>query len=140
MLSGRQITGIRRFQRIHPLVFLPLVIAIITAIPACTASKGSIVILESLDGKGCTMDFREWTSSGRCELSLSGGDVLQVEVEVEREDGSIALTISGENGSEPYTGNNLAPGIFTVTVSETDKYLVIITGSHATGRLTVKKR
>ena len=46
-----------------------------------------------------------------------------LQIEVSREDGEIALMISGRNGSEPYTGNNLKSGLFTVTVSETDKYV-----------------
>ena len=36
-------------------------------------------------------------------------------------------------------GNNLGSGVFTVTVFETDKYLVRITGKGATGKVTVKK-
>ena len=68
--------------------------------------------------------------------ALSRGDVLQVEVE--RESGEIALTVSGKNGSEPYTGNDLVTGIFTITVFETDEYVFRITGKDATGKITVK--
>ena len=82
------------------------------------------------------MDFKEWNSKSKCELSLNKGDVLQIEVD--REYGEIALTVSGKNGSEPYTGNNLKSGLFTVTVSETDKYDIRITGKDATGKVTVK--
>ena len=46
--------------------------------------------------------------------------------------------VSGKNGSEPYTGNDLESGVFTVTVSETDKYDIRITGKDATGKVTVK--
>mgnify|MGYP007102228455 FL=1 len=65
------------------------------------------------------------------------GDVLQVEVV--REDGEIDLVITGKNGAEPYTGNDLESIEFTVTVSETDKYEVRITGKNATGKIMVKK-
>jgi len=34
--------------------------------------------------------------------------------------------VSGKNGSEPYTGNNLRSGLFTVTVSETDYFLEVV--------------
>jgi hypothetical protein len=84
------------------------------------------VILENPNGTGFTMDFKEWSSKNKCELSLNKGNVLQIEVD--REDGEIALLISGKNGSEPYTGNNIESGIFTVTVSETDKYDIRIAG------------
>lgn len=120
----------------QPIIFLPLVIAIIIGISACTPSKGSIVILENPNGTGFKMDFKEWSSKNKCELSLNKGDVLQIEVV--REDGDIALRVSGKNGSEPYEGNDLESGVFTVTVSETDKYDVRITGKAATGRVTVK--
>ena len=82
------------------------------------------------------MDFKKWSSTNKCELSLNKGDILQIEVV--RENGKIALTVSSENGSEPYTGNNLKTGVFTVTVSETDKYVIRITGKDATGKVMVK--
>lgn len=118
------------------LIFLPLVIAIIVSISACSAPKNSILILENPNGTGFIMDFKEWSSKNKCELSLNKGDVLQIEVV--REGGKIALMVSGKNGSEPYTGNNLESGVFTVTVSETDKYAIRITGKNATGKVMVK--
>ncbi|NLY43305.1 MAG: hypothetical protein GX066_04920 [Clostridiaceae bacterium] len=120
----------------HPIVFLPLFITIIIVISAYTTSKGSIVILENPNGKGFTMDFKEWSSKDKCELSLNKGDMLQFKID--REDGEIALAVCGKNGQEPYAGKNLESGIFTVTVSETDKYDIIITGKDATGKVTVK--
>ena len=120
----------------RPLIFLPLVIAIIVSISACSAPKNSILILENPNGTGFIMDFKEWNSTNKCELSLNKGDVLQIEVV--REEGKIALMVSGKNGSEPYTGNNLESGVFTVTVSETDRYAIRITGKNATGKVMVK--
>ncbi|HPO78104.1 MAG TPA: hypothetical protein PLI23_13155 [Thermoclostridium caenicola] len=136
MLFRKQSGRIRRIQNMHPIIFLPLLIAIIIAISACSAPKGSIVILENPNGTGFTMDFKKWSSKSKCELSLNKGDVLQIEVF--REDGEIALMVSGNSGSEPYTGNNLKSGLFTVTVSETDKYDIQITGKDATGKVMVK--
>ena len=52
------------------------------------------------------------------ELSLNKGDVLQIEVDREEE----RLRDRGQNGSEPYRGNNLESGMFTVTVCKTDQY------------------
>ena len=123
-------------QNMRPLIFLPLVIAIIVSISTCSAPKNSILILENPNGTGFIMDFKEWSSKNKCELSLNKGDVLQIEVV--REDGKIALMVSGKNGSEPYSGNNLESGVFTVTVSETDKYAIRITGKNATGKVMVK--
>lgn len=121
----------------HPIVFLPVFIALLIVISSCTSQKGSIVILENPDGTGFTMSFREWSLKNKCELSLEKGNVLQFDVD--REKGEIALEVIGKKGSEPYTGNDVEPGIFTVTVPDTDKYEVRITGKNATGKVTVKK-
>ena len=121
----------------HPIIFLPLFIAIIIAISANSKPKGSIAVLENPNGTGFTMDFREWSTKSKCEIFLNKSDVLQIDVV--REDGEIALVISGKNGSEPYTGNNLKEGVFTVAISETDKYYIQITGKNATGKVTIKK-
>jgi len=121
----------------HPVVFLPLFIAIIIVISNYSASKGSIVILEDPDGTGFKVNFKEWSSKNQCKLSLNEGDVLQVEVD--REVGEIDLAISGKNGSKPYTGNNLESVFFTVTVPETDEYEIRITGKKATGKITIKE-
>lgn len=119
------------------MLILPLVIAIIVGISACSATKGSIVILENPNGTGVTMDFKAWSSTNKCELSLNKEEVLQVEVI--RESGDIALEIRGKMGSEPYQGNHLTSGMFTVTVHEKDQYVIRISGKNATGKVTVKK-
>lgn len=49
----------RRINNMHPIVFLPVFIAIIIVFSNCSASKGSIVILENPDGTGFTMDFKQ---------------------------------------------------------------------------------
>lgn len=113
-----------------------LLTAAILALLACCAPKGSIVILEDPSGTGAIMDFSGWSSKSKCELSLDKGDVLQVEVNCK--DGEIALDISGRKGSEPYTGKKLKSTTFTVTVSETDIYVIRITGKNATGKVLVK--
>ena len=136
MLFRNQNTGVRCIRKMNPIAFLPLVIAIIIALSACTATKGSVVILEKPNGTGFTMDFKEWSAKNKCELSLNRGDVLQIEIA--RESGEITFTVNGKKSSEPYTGNDLESGIFTVTVSETDEYVIRITGKDATGKIVVK--
>ncbi|HRR89413.1 MAG TPA: hypothetical protein P5161_01350 [Eubacteriales bacterium] len=126
-----------RIGSIQKIIFLSLLIVILIALSACSVPKGSIIILENPNGTGFTMDFKEWSSKDKCEISLNEGDVLQIEVF--REGGKIALTVSGKNGSEPYTGNDLQSRKFTVTVHETDRYEIQITGKGATGKVIVKK-
>ena len=47
MLFRDQNGKTRRKQKMSPIIFLPLLIAIVVAVSSCTAIKGSIVILES---------------------------------------------------------------------------------------------
>lgn len=136
MLFEKQYARIRRIKNMHPIIFLPLFIAIMIVISSCSEPKGRIVILEDQNGTGFTMDFKEWSAKNNCKMYLNKGDVLQVEIV--REDGEIALMVSGKNGSEPYAGNNLQSGIFTATVSETDTYDIRITGKKASGKVTIK--
>jgi len=113
-----------------------IILASLLLLSACAAPKGSIVMLENPNGTGFTMNFNQYNGKNKCELSLADGDVLQVEVA--RDSGKIALTVSGKNGSEPYTGNDLESGIFTIAVSETDEYVFRINGRDATGKVIVK--
>lgn len=136
MFCGTINSKIRRNRNIKQIIFLLLMVAIITTASACSAPKGSILIVENVDGTGFTMDFKDWSSNNKCELSLNKGDVLQIEID--REDGKISLRISGKNGSEPYEGNNLESGLFTVKVPERDAYAICITGKNATGKVMVK--
>ena len=113
-----------------------MIMLFVSALSACTAAKSSIVILEDGHGTGFTINIKEYNSKNTCEMPLNEGDVLQIEVV--REDGEISLVASGKKGSEPYGGNDLRSGIFTVTVSETDEYVFKVSGKSATGRITVK--
>ena len=127
----------RRNPRINPPTLLLLLITLVITLTACSAPKGSIVILEKPNEAEFSMEFNEWSSNNKCELALNKGDELQIEVI--RENGRIALEICGKNGSVPYTGNNLISSIFTVKVAETDTYEIRITGKMATGKVLVKR-
>jgi hypothetical protein len=113
-----------------------LSLLLVFSLSACSTSKGGIVILEDGRGTGFTMDIKDYNSNNKCELSLAAGD--EVQVKVEHESGKIAFSVNGKNGSEPYTGNDMKSGTFTVTVSETDDYVFRVTGKDATGKITVK--
>lgn len=126
MLSKKQTVAVAGFFALLALLMFS----------ACAGAKGGIVILEDGRGTGFAMEFKGFNTKNKCELSLAGGDVVQVEVE--REEGKIALAVSGKNGSEPYTGNDLGSGIFTIAVFEADDYVFRITGKEATGKVTVK--
>ena len=55
----------------HLIVFLPLFITIFIVISNCTATKGSIVILENSDGTGFTADYKEWSSKASVSYPLT---------------------------------------------------------------------
>lgn len=108
---------------------------LILFLSGCT-SKGSIVIVESLDGTSFTIKLNQYNKSNKCELFLNSNDEVQIEVLLES--GTIALTVNGKKGSKPYTGKNLQINIFTISVSEKDDYVFKINGQEATGKIIVK--
>lgn len=120
----------------HPKVFLPVFIVALIVISSCVNGKGTVVILESPNGTGFTADFKDWGDNNKCELTLDAGDILQIELELGS--GQIDLEICGKSGSVPYTGNLLESGLFTVGVSETDRYEIKLNGKNATGKIAVK--
>jgi hypothetical protein len=110
-------------------------LVIVLLLTACTTS-GRIVILENPDGTGFTMDFTRFSATNKCTLSLTEGDV--VEVEAVHESGKMGLRVSGMKGSLPYEGSDLKTLTFTIRVSETDDYVFWITGQDANGKITIK--
>ncbi len=128
-LRGRRVKNISLFT-------LFLVLAMVLTLSVSCTVKGSIMILENPNGTGFEIDLKNWSEKDQCKLFLNRGDVLQIEVVRER--GEIALVVSGNKGSEPYAGNRVESGVFTVTVSETDEYMIGIIGENATGKLKVK--
>jgi|CZCB01.1.fsa_nt_gi hypothetical protein len=136
MFSGRRIKR-KELKKMNIVVLAGVLnLLLILAFSACAASEGSIVIVEDGHGSGFSMKFKDFNSENKYELSLNGGDVIQVEVE--REGGGIAFSVSGSKGGEPYKGNDMLSGTFTVTVHETDNYSFKIKGKDATGNVTVK--
>lgn len=128
-LRGRRVKNISLFT-------LFLVLAMVLTLSVSCTVQGSIMILENPNGTGFEIDLKNWSEKDQCKLFLNRGDVLQIEVVRER--GEIALVVSGNKGSEPYAGNRVESGVFTVTVSETDEYMIGIIGQNATGKLKVK--
>jgi len=70
MLFGKRISGLRRIQNLNIVIFLAVIIAVIIALTGCSATRGSIVILENTSGTGCSMDFKEWSSNNKCRGRL----------------------------------------------------------------------
>lgn len=122
-------------KKINRFKILPMVVAVVLAFTACTATKGSIVINEKPFGTQFDISFNEWSAQNKCEMLLGKGEVIQVEIA--RDSGEISLTIRGKNGSEPYAGTNLDAGTFTVTAPETDGYLIQLSGNKATGKIVL---
>lgn len=110
--------------------------AILLALTACGLPREGIVIIESLSGKHCKMEFSEWSMQSKCEISLDEGDEILVEVACDI--GNVDLNIKSKNGYEAYTGNELKTSSFTITANETGEYIVAIQGENATGHITVE--
>lgn len=129
------IKGLKKINYIILLVFLSLLFMF--TLTACELPEGSIMIYEDIKGTGITINLKTFSSNEKLEMELDKESTVQVEVK--RDSGVIALTVSGKKGSEPYTGNDLQTGIFTFTVSETDNYIFKIKGENGTGKIIIKK-
>lgn len=112
-----------------------MVIAAILLVSACAFDKGNIDIHKNETGSEIVMELTDFNAGDECRLSLKERDTLQIDISLDS--GSIGLEISGINGSQPYTGNDLESALFTVTVSETDEYVFRITGNGATGKVII---
>lgn len=120
----------------RPLLLPALLIITVLALSACTA-KGSMTLFKAPDETAFTMTFEAWSATQAYEWSQDKGDTLQIEIA--REKGAIGLTISGKNGSKPYAGRDLQTGLFTVSVYETDTYVLTFTAEQATGKAQIKR-
>jgi hypothetical protein len=103
----------------------------------CEFSLGTIVIKEN-EAKGeIVITLNSYNDKNDCKITLNGGDSILIDVENEK--GKISLNIIGKKGSNPYTGSDVKSSRFTVTVSESDVYKIIVKGQKATGTVKIKK-
>ena len=103
----------------------------------CEFSLGTIVIKEN-EAKGeIVITLNGYNDKNDCKITLNGGDSILIDVENEK--GKISLNIIGKKGSNPYTGSDVKSSRFTVTVSESDVYKIIVKGQKATGTVKIKK-
>lgn len=135
MLFRNQVGGMMHMKRINRFIILQMVVALVLAFSACSATKGSIVINEKPFGAQFDIAFNEWSGHNKCQMSLNKGDEIQVEIV--RESGEVSLAIRGKTGSEPYMGNHFDSGTFTVTVPGTDGYVIQLSGDKATGKIVL---
>jgi hypothetical protein len=125
----------RRLKKVHYCIIIGLIILLVI-ISLYNTKKGTILIIEDSSDLGFSVQMSKYNSEKKYQLYLSKGDMIQVDVK--HTEGIMALTVNGESGSEPYTGNDLKTGIFTFRVSETDNYLFWFKGSSATGTVIIK--
>ena len=123
-------------RKIQLLIILLLTIIFLSS---CISKGGTMVISDDVNpaGPGYEFSFSDWTGESTREMSLSKGESLLVEINIEN--GTSSLSIIGDNGFEAYEGNKLSSGRFTVTVSEEDIYKITVTGKRTTGIILVTK-
>lgn len=86
---------------------------------------------------GYHMEFSVLNRMEEAELSLSDGEELRVIISLT--EGSIALTISG-NEENAYNGKGLKNEAFTVGIPAAGRYRITVTGTNAAGTVEVLKR
>lgn len=114
-----------------------LIVALITIIMVTgCVSKGSMIIMEKDQGKEFTVTLINFNSKDTFKMFIDRD--CEVQITVSDRKGELGLTIRGSKGSEPYTGNNLKKGTFTVKIGRTDEYAFEIRGKEVSGEIIVK--
>lgn len=81
----------------------------------------------------------EWMNgSDRHTICLSDGDVLEVQLQVER--GKLLLELQAPDGKPIYTGNGTEATAFTITVPQAGEYTIVLQAKHAKGSVQLQVR
>ena len=83
-----------------------------------------------------TLDIRRMNGSDSHTLTLTDGDVLQVEFETEK--GSLHMEITAPDGNVIYTGNGKETTKFEIGISENGAYTVKVEARHAKGKINIR--
>ena len=77
------------------------------------------------------MEYTAFNGTERCDFVLNAGDAI--DVSIEREGGSVSVSIAVQ-GEEPiYCGTDMETACFTVGVLEPGTYTITVTGEWARG-------
>ena len=123
----------KKTKRLHVILLL---IAAMFALSSCVPN-GSMNVVETVPGQAFDVTMDDWNGSNTFSMELAAGD--EVKVDIHCSSGSVALNVTGKNGSAPYSGKALSDMAFTVTVEDADTYTFTLNGSKATGNLTVTR-
>lgn len=82
------------------------------------------------------LDIQRMNGADSHTLSLTAGDVLQVEFETEK--GSLHMEIAAPDGTILYAGNGEATTEFEISITETGAYTVTVEARHAEGRINIR--
>jgi len=110
-------------------ILLPALILI-----SCSSHKETVQ--EWTDSRSHRIEFSSWSNESKVELDLLKEDVLQVSIK--HDSGQIALRIFRLDGLEAYTGQGLGSCFFTVGIPEQGRYVILVQGKKASGRVEIK--
>ena len=82
------------------------------------------------------LDIQNMNGSDQHTMQLTAGDVLQVAFETDR--GDLRMSITAPDGTSLYAGNGIEATAFTINISESGAYTVIVEGQHAAGRIAIR--
>ncbi len=117
-------------KTLSALLLVSLLFALVGCRPQCVGNAYTT-------GTGYHMDFSVLNRTEKAELSLKDGEPLRIIISLT--EGSVALTISGDEG-EAYRGNDLKNEAFTVGIPAGGRYHITVTGSDAAGKVEILKR
>ena len=83
------------------------------------------------------LDIERMHGTDQHTLDLQKGDVLQIQFETVK--GSMDMEIKAPDGTIIYSGNGKETTDFTVNISESGTYTVVVEASHAEGTIHIQR-
>lgn len=109
------------------------------------AALGTILLLQNREGftgsrvknpNAYLLEIRRMNGTDLHALELQEGDSLQIHFETVK--GSLYMEIKGPDGSSVYAGNGRETRDFTVNISQSGVYTVVVAARHAKGNISIQ--
>ena len=100
-----------------------LIISLIISFTGCVnGSEFTIGSIENNTLSSMSMKYLKFSGNKNTRITVKEGEIYEVSVDINTEEGKIDLFITGENDSKAYEGHDLQTSSFTITLDEPGTY------------------
>ena len=100
--------------------------------------RDCVVVSRTVEAGSYRLDIDRMTGTDRFTMELRAGDTFAVQFETTK--GSIYMEIKEPDESSLYAGNGKGVSEFTVNISESGVYSIIVEAHHAKGRVHIQQK